>query len=136
MKKLSSDQNIKNIIVTMGIMGSKLYEKKNKRFYHCEKRIFTMAKNALFPWRNFFPMAKKRDFKNVFFLEKSSITKYIWFLMFLKVEECNTISCVWIRSENTICLELHFRFMIDITFSILVDFRNLRLRCNERAGWC
>jgi len=36
MKKLSSDQNIKNIIVTMGIMGSKLYEKKNNRFYHCE----------------------------------------------------------------------------------------------------
>ena len=56
--------------------------------------------------------------------------------MFLKVEECNTISCVWIRSENTICFELHFRFMIDITFSNLVDFRNLRLRCNERAGWC
>ena len=56
--------------------------------------------------------------------------------MFFKVEECNTISCVWIRSENTICFELHFRFMIDITFSNLVDFRNLRLRCNERAGWC
>lgn len=36
MKKLSSDQNIKNIIVTMGIMGSLLFNKKKNKFYHCD----------------------------------------------------------------------------------------------------
>ena len=35
-KKLSNDQNIKNLVVTQGISGSVLYNKKDKKFNYCE----------------------------------------------------------------------------------------------------
>ena len=36
MKKLSSDQNIKNLIVTRGTYGSVLYNTKDKKFVFCD----------------------------------------------------------------------------------------------------
>ena len=43
MKKLSEDQKIKNLIVTMGSQGSTLYNKKTKTFFHNE----AYTKNAV-----------------------------------------------------------------------------------------
>lgn len=43
MKKLSQEQNVKNLIVTQGYLGSIFYNKKRKKFDHCD----ALAKSAI-----------------------------------------------------------------------------------------
>ena len=43
MKKLSQEQNVKNLIVTQGYLGSIFYNKKRKKFNHCD----AFAKSAI-----------------------------------------------------------------------------------------